>query len=84
MPGQPMAEEQKREKRQREPEQQNSIPVIGQTWWNKLLDKLLSWTLNRSLFLWMSYSKWIHILKKWLNCFFLFRNETRIFILNWN
>ena len=33
----------------------------------------------------ISYFKWMHISKRWFSRFFLlFRNETRIFILNWN
>ena len=39
MPGQPITEEQKLKKREREIEQQNSMPVIAQTWWKKSLHK---------------------------------------------
>lgn len=70
MPGRPMTEEQRRKKRERERQRQNSIPVIPQTWWNKLLHKFFSWTLNRLLYIRMSYF------------FPFFSNETRIFILN--
>ena len=69
MPGQPVTQEKKREKRERERERQNSISVIAQTWWNKLLHKFLSWTLNR-YFLRMSYIKWMHIFCK--NCLIVF------------
>ena len=71
MPGRPMTEEQKRKKREREREGQNSTPVIAQSWWKKLLHKFFSWTLNRLLFLRMSYFKWMHISKKLLSRFFL-------------
>ena len=37
----------------------------------KLLCKFFSWTLNRLLFLRMSYFKWMHISKKWFSRFFL-------------
>ena len=68
MPGRPMSEEQKRKKRERERERQN-----------------FSWTLNRLLFLRMSYFKWMLISKTWFSRFFpLFKNETPIFIVNWN
>ena len=60
MLGRPMTEEQKRKKRERERERQNGTPVIAQTWWKRLLHKLFSWTLNRLLFLRMSYFKWMH------------------------
>ena len=33
--------------------------------------QILSWTLNRLLFLRMSYFKWMHISKKWFGRFFL-------------
>ena len=56
--------------RERERERPNGTPVIAQTWWKKLLHKFLSLTLNRLLFLWMSYFKWIHIVKKWFRRFF--------------
>ena len=71
MPGRPMTEEQKRKKRERERERQKGTPVIAQTWWKKLLHKFVSWTLNRLLFLRMSYFKWMHISKKWFSRFFL-------------
>ena len=45
--------------------------IIAQTWWKKLLHKFFSWTLNRLLFLRMSYFKWMHISKKWFSRFFL-------------
>ena len=35
----------------------------------KLLHKFFSWTLNRLLFLRMSYFKWMHISKKWFSRF---------------
>ena len=39
--------------------------------------QILSWTLNRLLFLRMSYFKWMHISKKWFGRFFpSLRNET--------
>ena len=66
MPGRPMTEEQKRKKRERERERQNGTPVTV-----KLLHKFFSWTLNRLLFLRMSYFKWMHISKKWFSRFFL-------------
>ena len=72
MPGRPVMEDQNRKERVRERERQNSIPVIAQTWWNKLLHKFLSWTLNRLLFLRMSYFKWMHIFKRWFDCFFVY------------
>ena len=71
MPRRPMTEEQKRKKRERERERQNSTPLIAQTWWKKLLHKFCSWTLNRLLFLRMSYLKCMHIFKKWFSRFFL-------------
>ena len=71
MPGRPMTDEQKRKKRERERQRQNGTPVIAQTWWKKLLHKFFSWTLNRLLFLRMSYFKWMHISKKWLSRFLL-------------
>ena len=71
MPGRPMTEEQKRKKRKRERERQNGTPVIAKSWWKKLLHKLFSWTLNRLLFLRMSYFKWMHISKKLFSRFFL-------------
>ena len=71
MPGRPMTEEQKRKKRERERERQNGTPVIAQTWWKKFLHKFFSWTLNRLLFLQMSYFKWMHISKKWFSGLFL-------------
>ena len=37
----------------------------------KVLHKFFSWTLNRLLFLRMSYFKWMHICKKWFSRFFL-------------
>ena len=59
--------------------------VIAHTKWRKLLHKFFLWALNCLIFLGMHYLKWMHILKTWLNRFFgLFRNETRIFVLNWN
>ena len=67
MPGRPMTEKQKRKKRERERELQNIIPVLALAS-SKLLHKFLSWTLNR-LCLRMSYFKWMHIFKKWFNCF---------------
>ena len=79
MPGRHMTEEQKREKREREREQLNGTPVITQTWWKKLLHKFFSWTLNRLLFLWMSYFKWMHISKKWFSRFSVVQ-----LILSWN
>ena len=69
MPGRPMTEEQKRKKRERE--RQNGTPVIAQSWWKKLLHKFFSWTLNRLLFLRMSYFKWMHISKKLFSRFLL-------------
>ena len=45
--------------------------IIAQTRWKKLLQKFFSWTLNRLLFLRMSYFKWMHISKKWFSRFFL-------------
>ena len=78
MPGRPMSEEQKRKKRGRERERQNGTPVISQGWW-KLLHKFFSWTLNCLLFQVDAYFS-----KVVLSFFPLFRNETRIFIVNWN
>ena len=45
----------------------NSLKLAGK----KLLHKLFSWTLNRLLFLRMSYFKWMHISKKLFSRFFL-------------
>ena len=64
MPGRHITEEQKRKENERERERQNSILVIALSWWKKLLHKFFSWTLNRLLFLRMSYFKWMHISKK--------------------
>ena len=66
--------------RERERQRQNRIPVIAQSWWKKLLLKFFPWALNHLLFLRMH----INFLKSGLIVFPLFRNETRIFILNWN
>ena len=66
-----MTEEQKRKKRERERERQNGTPVIAESWWKKLLHKLFFSTLNRLLFLRMSYFKWMHISKKLFSRFFL-------------
>ena len=72
MPGRPMTEEPKPKKRERERERQNDTPVvIAYNWWKKLLHKFFSWTLNRLLFLRMSYFKWMHISKTWFSRFFL-------------
>ena len=68
-----MTEEQKRKKRERE--RQNGTPVRAQTWLKKLLHKFFSWTINRSLFLWMSYFKWMRISKKSFSFFFSFAQE---------
>ena len=46
----------------------NSSNLVGL---KKLLHKLFSCTLNRLLFLRMSYFKWMHIFKKWFSRFFL-------------
>ena len=62
--------ERKKKKRRK---RQNRIPVIAHTQWKKLLHKLFPWALNRLLFS-----------KSGLIGFPLFRNENRIFILNWN
>ena len=43
----------------------------NKSWWKKLLHKFFSWTLNRLLFLRMSYFKWMHICKKWFSRLFL-------------
>ena len=83
MPGRPMTEEQKRKKREREGELTTKRYTSKSL--KKLLHKFFSWTLNRLLFLRMSYFKWMHISETWFNRFFsLFRNEIRIFIVNWN
>ena len=57
MPGQPMTEEQKQKKIEREQQRQNSIPEVT--------PQILSRTLNRLLFLRMSYFKWMNIFIKW-------------------
>ena len=81
MPGRPVTEEQKRKKRERQQERQNGTPVIAYRWWKKLLHKFFSWTLNRLLFLRMSYFKWMHISKKWFSRFFLYSGMKLEFLL---
>ena len=68
MPGRPMTEEQKRKKRERERELTTKRYTSNSL---KLLHKFFSWTLNRLLFLRMSYFKWMHISKTWFSRFFL-------------
>ena len=69
MPGRPLTEEQKRKKRERT--RTTKRYTSNNSWWKKLLHKFFSWTLNRLLFLWMSYFKWMYISKKWFSRFFL-------------
>ena len=66
MPGRPMTEEQKR-KRTRTTKRytSNSLKLVEE------VTPQISWTLNRLLFLRMSYFNWMHISKKLFSRFFL-------------
>ena len=68
-----MTKEQKRKKREREREKKNSTPVIAQTSSKMLLHKFFSRTINRLLFLWMHYFRWMSIFKN-------FKSFSRFFL----